>query len=102
MGRLKLRLYREAVEEAREARHWYQLRDPEVAVKFLRELRLAILAVSEAPYQWPLHRFGCRRRRLRRFPYMVVYRIHGDLIEVVAVAHSRRRAGYWRYRKFES
>jgi hypothetical protein len=35
---------------------------------------------------------------LERFPFSVVYRVgeHGAL--VVAVAHARRRPGYWRTR----
>jgi hypothetical protein len=33
-----------------------------------------------------------------RFPYRVVYRNRPDEIVVVAVAHLRRRPGYWKNR----
>jgi len=34
--------------------------------------------------------------RLRRFPYLIYYRVVTDsLILVYAVAHARRRPGYW-------
>ena len=39
-----------------------------------------------------------RTFRLRTFRYNVVYVIDGDEIVIVAVAHHRRRPGYWRGR----
>ena len=32
---------------------------------------------------------------LRRFPYSLIYRCEGEAAEVVAVAHEKRRTGYW-------
>lgn len=31
----------------------------------------------------------------RRFPYTLVYRVRGDLLEILARAHHRRRPDYW-------
>lgn len=36
-----------------------------------------------------------RRAPVPRFPYTVVYLVVGDAICVVAIAHERRRPGYW-------
>jgi len=36
-----------------------------------------------------------RQVQLQRFPYSLIYWLRGDAIVVVAVAHARRRAGYW-------
>ena len=36
---------------------------------------------------------------LRRFPFVVFYRVLGAQVQVVAVAHKRKRPGYWRSRK---
>jgi toxin ParE1/3/4 len=33
-----------------------------------------------------------------RFPFTLVYRLRGDEVEILAVAHARRRPGYWRSR----
>lgn len=41
---------------------------------------------------------GTRKLRLGRFPYSLVYRVTGQLITVVAVAHQSRQPGYWRAR----
>ncbi len=32
---------------------------------------------------------------LRRFPYTLVYRVHGELLTVLAVAHQSRSPEYW-------
>ncbi len=40
-----------------------------------------------------------RRLLLPRFPYQIVYRIRPGEIVVVAIAHSRRRPGYWKSRR---
>lgn len=36
---------------------------------------------------------------LRRFPFIVFYRVHETTVEIVAVAHKRKRPGYWRHRR---
>jgi plasmid stabilization system protein ParE len=40
-----------------------------------------------------------RRLLVNRFPYQVVYRLRESEIVIVAVAHLKRRPGYWRHRK---
>lgn len=39
-----------------------------------------------------------RHKLLIRFPYSILYVIEPDRIRVVAVAHQKRRPGYWSYR----
>lgn len=39
-----------------------------------------------------------RRIPLRRFPFFVIYRIHDDYVEVMALAHTSRKPNYWRAR----
>jgi toxin ParE1/3/4 len=41
---------------------------------------------------------GLRRYLFHRFPYMLVYRETGAVILVIAVAHARRRPGFWKER----
>lgn len=65
---------------------------------FLDELDHAIERIGEHSEQFPLHEFGTRRLTLRRFPYLVIFRETGAGVEIIAVAHGRRRPGYWRDR----
>jgi plasmid stabilization system protein ParE len=43
-------------------------------------------------------RHGTRRVMVAGFPYDLVYRVMVPDIEVLAVAHNRRRPGYWQRR----
>jgi plasmid stabilization system protein ParE len=40
-----------------------------------------------------------RRTPLRRFPYNLIYQATADELRILALAHQRRRPGYWRDRK---
>ena len=85
----------EAIAEARAARRWYESRSAEAAEAFVAELDVALEKVSEVPRSWPLYLAGTRRYLLRRFPFFVVFRETDDRVQIVAVAHARRRPGYW-------
>lgn len=39
-----------------------------------------------------------RRWRVRGFRYSLVYAVPGDIVHILAVAHHRRKPGYWLYR----
>jgi plasmid stabilization system protein ParE len=95
---LGLDLHPEAIAEARAAREWYAARSELAAMAFLAELDIAVARIQEAPEQWPRYVQGTRRYLLHRFPFFLVYRKLDETIQVVAVAHARRRPGYWRAR----
>lgn len=88
----------DSVEEAQAARLWYAERSQSSADSFLAELDQGVESISEAPERWPLFVHDTRRYLFRRFPFQIVYRVAKDRVEVVAVAHGRRRPGYWRPR----
>ena len=91
-------LHPEALAEARETYLWYRERSPGAAELFIAELDHAIDSISEAPHRWPPYLHGTRRFLLHRFPYAVIYRELGEKTQIVAVAHGRRKPGYWKYR----
>jgi plasmid stabilization system protein ParE len=88
----------EAVSEARAAIQWYRERSHSAANGFLAEIDRAIEKISQAPEMWSLYFKGTRRFLLHRFPFSVVYREVFGSIQIVAVAHAKRRPGYWKNR----
>lgn len=40
----------------------------------------------------------CRKVKAEKFPYLVIYRVKGELLQIIAVAHTSRRPGYWKNR----
>ncbi len=98
MTRLAVEFHPEAVEEARAAREWYEERSPAAADAFVAELDEAVERIRDAPTLFASYLQGTRRCLLRRFPYIVVYRHTPAAIQVIAVAHGRRKPGYWKTR----
>ena len=84
-----------AIREAGAAHEWYAARSEDASQRFSEKLYRAFKLVQEHPGRHPMHLLGTRRLRLHRFPYLVVYVDRPELILVVAVAHAKRRPGYW-------
>ena len=87
-----------ARQEVREAFDWYLDRSPRAAQRFLAELDRAIGLIRETPNVWPAFENDTRRYVLQGFPYSIIYRQLADALQVVAVAHHKRRPGYWHSR----
>jgi plasmid stabilization system protein ParE len=87
-----------AWEELEAADEWYAQRSNRAVDEFLNDLRRAIQQMSDHLEQLPQFEFGTRRVVLRKFPYRLVFRETQSSVEIVAVAHGRRRPGYWRKR----
>jgi plasmid stabilization system protein ParE len=98
MAPAAVRFHPAAAREAEAAYDWYAERDPSVAHGFREELRHAVDAVADNPLTWPRHGSRARRYVFPRFPFSLIYRVREDGVEVIAVAHGRRRPGYWRSR----
>jgi plasmid stabilization system protein ParE len=87
-----------AADEAEAAERWYRERNETAAGRFRRELDSAVDRIAERPDAGAPYLGNSRRILLRRFPFFIVYRLRQTGIEVIAVAHARRRPGYWRQR----
>jgi len=98
MARRELRFHPEAVDEAQAAREWYEARSDTAGAKFAAELRIALERIQALPDRWPKYLHETRRYLLHRFPYLIVYRVAIDSVEIIAVSHGRRRPGYWKKR----
>lgn len=81
--------------EVEDAQAWYEERSLLAASAFLRELSVAVQRIREAPYRYATAESGTRRILLDRFPFTIYYRVSSDALVIVAVAHQKRRPGYW-------
>ena len=88
----------EALREIDDAFEWYLQRSVQAAEAFVRETTSAFALIASSPTVWPRFEAGTRRYVLRKFPYSVIYHEIPGGIEVVAVAHHKRRPRYWRRR----
>ena len=88
----------EAVEEARDAFAYYSAADPAVAARFEAAYKQTRGFIARRPGGYPEVEPGFRSAAIPKFPYSVVYRELPGRVEILAVAHARRRPGYWRDR----
>jgi plasmid stabilization system protein ParE len=88
----------EAEAEIREAFLWYVERSRIAADAFRTEALTIIDRLGVDALMWPEDEDAIRRHVLRHFPYTVFYEIRGNTVTVLAVAHQRRKPGYWRER----
>lgn len=70
----------------------------ELGQAFLSEFERSIELLLEHPKFGAVWRGATRRLPLRRFPYSLVYELREDEVRVLAVAHQRRRPGFWKGR----
>jgi len=84
-----------ASEEMEESATWYETRKPGLGDEFLSEVQDTIDRILKQPNKWRTVYRDVRRCRLERFPFAVLYRARSERVEIVAIAHDRRRTGYW-------
>lgn len=78
---------------------WYRERNSLVADAFRAAVFEVIDAIAESPLSRPADEDNNRHRVVRRFPYSVHYEVVDHRVTILAVAHHRRRPGYWRSAK---
>lgn len=88
----------EAEEEMNEAARFYESRSGGLGQDFLDEVQHTIESILALPESGPVVSEHFRRRILRRFPFGLLYAIEAERIVIVAVAHLKRRPGYWKDR----
>jgi len=94
------RLAPEAVTELADAAVWYELRSRGLAGKFLQEFETVLRLIESRPASFPRlldtsPELKIRRALLPRFPYASIFIELPSEIRIVAVAHVKRRPGYW-------
>ena len=94
-----LRVHPSAEQEYLSALAWYRDQSLIAAEEFEVAIRQAVERIREAPQRWPFYFGNFRKYTLRQFPFAIVYQESFLEITVFAVAHGRRRPGYWRGRE---
>ena len=86
----------EAETEYIEALDWYSARSARAGTGFEAAIDETISRIAESPEQFPVtDQEGFRFAILNRYPYSLIYRITPSGVQIVAVAHARRKPGYW-------
>lgn len=94
-----VQLHDEAAAEYDAAFDWYLERSPDTALRFDAEVERALTLIVQTPRRWALGSYSTRSFLLRQFPFILVYRERTPVgIQILAVAHTSRKPGYWKTR----
>jgi plasmid stabilization system protein ParE len=95
---VKVEFHPAAAEELIETSSFYENEVPGLGERFVAEVERAIRFIVERPEMGREIVKGRRKIVMARFPYSLIYTIDSNEIFILAVAHQRRRPGYWQGR----
>ena len=89
----------EATKDAAEAIDYFDALRPGLGQAFLIQVQDVLLRISGMPEIHGIVWRNVRAARLRRFTYVVYYRVHDDRLEVLAVVQGNRDTAVWQSRE---
>lgn len=87
---LDLRFTREAVQDLRTARRWYEQRRAGLGLAFEEAVRTALQRIQNMPEAAPAVAAPFRKVVVRAYPYDIYYSVEKDAVLVVLIVHSAR------------
>lgn len=97
---MTLSVHPEADAEFAAAVEWYEERRLGLGDEFEQDVYDGFEVILESPHAW--QRWPgldtVRVFPLDRFPYLLPYAVKDTTVVILAVAHAKRRPGYWRSR----
>ena len=70
--------------------------------RFRQSVEAAVELAASLPFAGSPHKHGTRRVFPKKFPFSVVYLVGENEIVIFAVAHFKRKPGYWKSRRHDS
>ncbi|MBS0431704.1 MAG: type II toxin-antitoxin system RelE/ParE family toxin [Proteobacteria bacterium] len=90
------RLHPEAALEHEEQAAWYESRRNGLGQRYHDAFKQTVARVCKTPLRYPLASPPLiRTAALDGFPFRIVFREFNGEVQILAVAHHRRRPGYW-------
>ena len=91
----RVRYHPDADQEFTAATLFYHRQAPGLGGEFLDEVERTESLLTAFPLAGRPIRGAIRRYAVRRFPFDLIYETQGEELVILAVAHQRRKPGYW-------
>ena len=91
----RIRFHPCANDELHEAVNWYDEINESLASSFVESIEVAVERIAAAPQRWPVYAEDFRQVLVDRFPYVLIYRVMEKEVQILAIAHAKRKPGYW-------
>jgi len=93
-----VRFHPEARQELRFAAQFYEREAQNLGRELVAEVRAVVARIAEWPESGSPDEYDVRRVVTARFPFLIVYQVFPEVIEIIAVMHQRQKPGYWQDR----
>ena len=88
---MRLEFHPATAGDVREATNFYETQRAGLGAQFLTQLDVTLAQISHEPYSLPVVEGEVRRSIVKRFPYVVLFRIlDTDTVRVLVIRHHRR------------
>ena len=84
-----------AQQEYQEAVFYFDDQSPDLADQFIEEIEEAVQLILSFPNAWGKAGDKQRKYILKRFPYIILYKLYEDHVIISAIAHQHRNPSYW-------
>lgn len=95
----EVQIRRAAELDLAEAQLWYETQRSDLGAKFHAEVSQVIDRLAETPLLYQVTHRDIRRALVRRFPYLVWYRVTGKTVVVLACTHARQDSEFVKARR---
>lgn len=95
---MRIVLSQGAQRDFQEGLRWYRKRSDQAAERFIAAMEELIERIGAHPERFRLVADTLRKAHFKRFPYSLIFRVSLEAIKIFAVAHDKRRPGYWQRR----
>ena len=98
---MKIRFVNAAILELRRATRYYEMTAPGLGRRFANAIDATLLRAQTNSRAGTPIVGGRRRLNVKGFPYSLIVEVWdpGQTVFIIAVAHQKRKPGYWRTRK---
>lgn len=80
-------------------RDYYNERCRNLGNDFIDEFERQVLRIAANPCRWMVARGDTRRALMRRFPYLILFRVVDDsVVRITVIKHERRHPAYGLHR----
>lgn len=94
----KIVYHPQALDELIEAAQFYESRCDGLGARFIESIEKGAEFIQGNPLLSSADELGRRKYIAKKFPYLLIYKVKEDCIFILAVAHGKRKPGYWESR----
>lgn len=95
-------IHSEAIAELEDALAYYERHVDGLGLDLLLEIRKQVSKIQQNPQLYPTYKnTEFRICLVERFPYTIFYLEFEESIWIAAIAHQKRKPGYWKKRTLE-